>query len=100
MGNHGRAVPSGMASRTGRGMAKQRVILTGGAGYIASHTYLPLVEAGHEVTILDSFANALKSVIDWLGRMTGTDVEEIEADVRDAHALDADFAAGRFDAVV
>ncbi len=81
-------------------MAKQRVLLTGGAGYIGSHTYLALVEAGHEVTILDSFANARKSVIDRLGRITGTDVDVIEADVRDAHALDAAFASGRFDAVV
>jgi UDP-glucose 4-epimerase len=81
-------------------MAKQRVLLTGGAGYIGSHTYLALVDAGHEVTILDSFANARQSVIDRLGRITGTDVDMIEADVRDAHALDAAFAAGRFDAVV
>jgi len=81
-------------------MAKQRVLLTGGAGYIGSHTYLALVDAGHEVTILDSFANARQSVIDRLGRIIGTEVDVIEADVRDAHALGAAFAAGRFDAVV
>jgi UDP-glucose 4-epimerase len=39
-------------------MAQRHILLTGGAGYIGSHTYLALVDAGHRVTILDNFSNA------------------------------------------
>ena len=81
-------------------MTGRRILLTGGAGYIGSHTYLALVAAGHEVTILDSFENARRSVIDRLARITGRPVEVVDADVRDAGALDAAFARGRFEAVV
>jgi UDP-glucose 4-epimerase len=81
-------------------MAGRRILLTGGAGYIGSHTYLALSEAGHAVTILDSFENARRSVVDRLGRITGRTVDVIDADVRDAAALDAAFAKGRFEAVV
>jgi nucleoside-diphosphate-sugar epimerase len=65
-------------------MAQRHILLTGGAGYIGSHTYLALVDAGHRVTILDNFSNARHSVIDRLGRITGGSVEVIDADVRDA----------------
>jgi UDP-glucose 4-epimerase len=81
-------------------MAGRRILLTGGAGYIGSHTYLALVAAGHEVTILDNFGNARRSVVDRLGRITGLPVEVVDADVRDAAALDTAFAKGRFEAVV
>ena len=81
-------------------MAHRRILLTGGAGYIGSHTYLALVGAGHRVTILDNFSNARHSVIDRLGKITGGSVDVIDADVRDAGALDAAFADGGFEAVV
>jgi UDP-glucose 4-epimerase len=81
-------------------MAKRHILLTGGAGYIGSHTYLALADAGHRVTILDNFSNARHSVIDRLGRITGGSVEVVDADVRDAGALDTAFASGGFDAVV
>lgn len=81
-------------------MAQRRILLTGGAGYIGSHTYLALVDAGHDVTILDNFSNARRSVTDRLAQITGRPVTAIDADVRDATALDAAFAKTRFDAVV
>jgi UDP-glucose 4-epimerase len=81
-------------------MVQRRILLTGGAGYIGSHTYLALIDAGHDVTILDNFSNARRSVPDRLARITGHPVTTIDADVRDATALDAAFAKRQFDAVV
>lgn len=77
-----------------------RVLLTGGAGYIGSHTYLALVEAGHDVVIYDSFANARQDVPDRLGLITGRPVEVIRADIRDRETLDRAFREGGFDTVV
>lgn len=64
-----------------------RILLTGGAGYIGSHTHVALVEAGHEVVILDSFANARRSVPDRLAQITGRPVKLVEGDVRDEALL-------------
>jgi UDP-glucose 4-epimerase len=76
------------------------ILLTGGAGYIGSHTYVALVEAGHEVVIYDNFTNARRGVVDRLGRITGRPVTCIDGDVRDGAALAAVFAAHPIDAVV
>jgi UDP-glucose 4-epimerase len=78
----------------------KRILLTGGAGYIGSHTYVALVEAGYQVVILDSFVNARHSVPDRLARITGAPVTVVEGDVRDAAQLAALFEAQQFDAVV
>ncbi len=52
----------------------ETILLTGGAGYIGSHTYLALCEAGFTPVILDDFSNAHRSVIDRLARITGRPV--------------------------
>jgi len=64
-----------------------RILLTGGAGYIGSHTYVALVEAGHDVVILDNFVNARRSVPERLAQITGQPVTVIEGDVRDAERV-------------
>ncbi len=78
----------------------ERILLTGGAGYIGSHTYVALVEAGHDVTILVNFQNANRSVVERLAQLTGAPVTLAEADVRDAATLGGLFAEHQFDAVV
>lgn len=78
----------------------ERILLTGGAGYIGSHTYVALVEAGHDVTILDNFQNANRSVIHRLEVLTGKPVTLAEADIRDATTLGGLFSEHQFDAVV
>jgi UDP-glucose 4-epimerase len=78
----------------------ERILLTGGAGYIGSHTYVALVEAGYDVTILDNFQNANRSVIARLEALTGAPVPLAEADVRDATTLAGLFSEHQFDAVV
>lgn len=76
-----------------------RILLTGGAGFIGSHTYLALVEAGYVVTILDNFENAMRDVPDRLQAITGTPVPVIAADIRDASQMQDALGKG-FDGVV
>ncbi len=80
-------------------MAK-RILLTGGAGYIGSHTYVALAEAGYEVVILDNFQNSLRRVPTALEEITGHPVTVVEQDVQDQKQLDALFAAYKFDGVI
>ena len=81
-------------------MKPPRVLLTGATGYIASHTWLALLEAGFRVVGLDNFSNSSPAVLDRLGRLSGTTPEFVQADVRDGAALDALFAREPVDAVV
>ena len=82
------------------GVMAFRILLTGGAGYIGSHTYVALVEAGHEVVILDNFATARRSVPERLERITGKPVTVIEGDVRSAETLAHVLSEHMIDAVV
>ena len=77
-----------------------RIMLTGGAGFIGSHTAVVLLERGHDVVLLDDFSNAARDVPDRLHRITGVTVPVIEADIRDPEAMRAAFAAFPIDAVV
>ncbi|MBE9609113.1 UDP-glucose 4-epimerase GalE [Chitinilyticum piscinae] len=76
------------------------VLLTGGAGYIGSHTYLELCEAGFTPVIFDNFSNAKPEALRRLEMLSGKPVLCIEGDIRDRVALDAAFAAYPFSAVV
>ncbi|SDZ14174.1 UDP-galactose 4-epimerase [Jannaschia faecimaris] len=77
-----------------------RILLTGGAGYIGSHTYVALMAAGYEVTILDNFENADRGVIDRLARLSGTEVDVVEGSVLNRTLLDRLFAEKSFDGAV
>ena len=77
-----------------------RIMLTGGAGFIGSHTAVVLLERGYNVILLDDFSNAARDVPDRLRQITGVAVPVIEADIRDPDAMRAAFAAFPVDAVV
>ena len=77
-----------------------KILLTGGAGYIGSHTYLALREAGYQPVILDSFANAQDDVPGRLAEITGAPVPVLRGDVRDEALLAQAFADHPIDAVV
>jgi UDP-glucose 4-epimerase len=77
-----------------------RVLLTGATGYIASHTWVALLEAGFEVTGFDNFANSSPVVLDRLAKLAGCRPDFVEADVRDGAALDALWSRTPVDAVV
>ena len=76
------------------------VLLTGGAGFIGSHTAAELLAAGHEVVIADNLCNSDRSVIDRLETITGARPVFYEADVADREALEAIFERHSFDAVI
>lgn len=77
-----------------------RILLTGGAGYIGSHTAVALAERGHEIIILDNFANAERDVPARLRRLIGRDITHIEADIRDIATVTTSLKTYKIDAVI
>jgi UDP-glucose 4-epimerase len=78
----------------------RKVLLTGGTGYIGSHTVVELMAAGHEVFIIDNLCNSKPSVLDRIERIVGRRPGFAQVDVRDRPALRRLFASHRFDAVI
>lgn len=76
------------------------ILLTGAAGYIASHTWLALQAAGFDVVGVDDFSNSSPKVLERLQELGGKPVTFERADVGDAAAMDAVFARHAIDAVV
>lgn len=68
------------------------ILITGGAGYIGSHTAVTLMAAGHRVVIVDNLCNSSERVLERLRRLCGDAFEFVRADLRDGAALDALFA--------
>lgn len=64
-----------------------RILVTGGAGYIGSHTLLELLGDRHEVTVLDNFSNSSPEAAVRVGQLTNAGFEQVEADIRDEQAL-------------
>jgi len=77
-----------------------KILLTGGAGFIGSHTYVELLNAGHEAIIADNFYNASERVLERLESITGKPVICYNVDVCDQEALEKVFAEHQFDAVI
>ena len=78
----------------------QKVLLTGGAGFIGSHTFVELTKAGYQVVILDNFSNADRGVLDRLEVISGENVVHVDGDVLDHELLTRVFAEHKFDAVI
>ena len=74
--------------------------MTGGAGYIGSHTAIELVAAGHDVVVFDNLSNGTRAAVETIGRLAGRAVPFIEGDIRDPACLDRTFADHPFDAVL
>lgn len=66
---------------------KQRILVTGGTGYIGSHTVVELQNSGFEVVIIDNLSNSNKDVIDGIEKITGLRPDFVEADCTDIVAL-------------
>ena len=77
-----------------------KILVTGGLGYIGSHTCVELLAAGHQPVALDNLSNSRRGVLDRVERISGQRLPFIEADIRDSAALDAAFAAHGVDAVI
>jgi UDP-glucose 4-epimerase len=77
-----------------------RLLVTGGAGYIGSHTSVALLEAGHEVVSLDNYSNSSPRALERVQRIAGRPLTAIEGDVRDAALLRQLFDRHDFDGVI
>ncbi|MCC9173223.1 UDP-glucose 4-epimerase GalE [Arthrobacter sp. zg-Y179] len=77
-----------------------RILVTGGTGYIGSHTTLALLEAGHDVVVLDNLQNSNEESLRRVQELTGRKAEFIKADLLDAAALEAAFDGRSIDAVI
>src|SRR6476646_11534241 len=77
-----------------------RVLVSGGAGYIGSHTVVQLVAAGYDVVVVDSFANAKPTVVGRIEGLTGQPLDVRSFDLTDHDKTEHLFADERFDAVI
>lgn len=76
------------------------VLITGGTGYIGSHTAVELLEHGHEVIIVDNLCNSSKEVVKKIEQITSKKCKFYENDIRDEKALEKIFQENKIDAVI
>ena len=77
-----------------------KILVTGGAGYIGSHTCVELLQAGHEVVVLDNLSNSSEESLNRVQQLAGKTLAFVEGDIRDANLLDRIFAQHQIDAVI
>ena len=76
------------------------ILVTGGAGFIGSHTVAELLNAGHRAVILDNLCNASPKVVRRIEAITGQAPVFIEGDIRDRALLQKIFAEHKIDSVI
>jgi UDP-glucose 4-epimerase len=76
------------------------ILLTGGTGFIGSHTAVALAQAGYSFVILDNLSNSSSKVLDRLARLNASPLAFVNADVRDAQTLDKLFGEYKFSGVI
>ncbi len=77
-----------------------KILLAGGAGYIASHTHIELKKAGHEVVVVDNLYNSQREAVNRVSELIGTEIPFYEVDVRDREGLNKVFDEHKIDAVI
>ncbi|MGE0800233.1 MAG: UDP-glucose 4-epimerase GalE [Lautropia sp.] len=81
-------------------MKPETILVTGGAGYIGSHTVVELLAAGHRAVILDNLSNSSEPVIERIRELTGQRVPLVVGDINDRPLLERLLAEHRFDATI
>lgn len=76
------------------------ILIAGGAGYIGSHTCLQLLQAGHEIVVLNNLSNSLLESLNRVKQISGKTIAFVQGDIRDIAAMQALFKAHRMNAVV
>jgi len=79
---------------------KNKILVTGGAGYIGSHTCIALHEAGYDMVVYDNLSNSSPEAINRVSTLIGQPIEFIEGDIRDAESLRQVFSAHKFFGVI
>ena len=77
-----------------------KIIVTGGAGYIGSHTIVELLNNGYEVVSVDNFSNSKPEVFDSIYKITGKKVENYDINLCDYKKLEEVFSSKKFDAII
>src|SRR5690606_32508665 len=77
-----------------------KILVTGGAGFIGSHTVVELHEAGYQPVVLDNFSNSQPDVLDGLEKITGKRFPCYEIDCNDQAALEQLFEKEQFDGII
>ncbi|WP_180085998.1 UDP-glucose 4-epimerase GalE [Acinetobacter sp. YH12103] len=77
-----------------------KVLVTGGAGYIGSHTCLELLNAGHEVVVLDNLSNSSEESLQRVQSLTGKSLQFVQGDILNSELLDQIFTQHQVDAVI
>ena len=77
-----------------------KILLTGGAGFIATHTCVELMQAGHDVVVVDNYVNSQPEALKRVEEIVGRSVKAYEADVCDKDAMNRIFDENKFDAVI
>lgn len=76
------------------------ILVTGGAGYIGSHTCVEMIESGYDVIVIDNLDNSSEESLKRVGKITGKSVKFYKDDVRDKSALRKIFSENKIDAVI
>ena len=76
------------------------ILVTGGAGYIGSHTCVELLENGYDIAVLDNLDNSCEEALERVKKITGKDFPFYKVDLLDYEATDKVFAENKFDAVI
>ncbi|HCI76018.1 MULTISPECIES: UDP-glucose 4-epimerase GalE [unclassified Psychrobacter] len=79
---------------------KNKILVTGGAGYIGTHTCIGLHEAGYEIVVYDNLSNSSREAINRVSNLIGQPIEFIEGDIRDAESLRQVFLSHQFFGVI
>lgn len=82
------------------GIIIMAILVTGGAGYIGSHTTIELLNYGHEVVLLDNFLNSKREVIERIQKITGKKVKVYEADLLNKELLEEVFSQNEINSVI
>ncbi len=76
------------------------ILVTGGAGYIGSHTCVELLESGYEVIVVDNYYNSVPKVLDRVEKITSKTLKRYECDIRNREGLEKIFSENKIDAVI
>ena len=76
------------------------ILVTGGAGFIGSHTCVVLQEAGYDIVVVDNFSNSKPEALNRIRKITGKDFKFYEADILDGEAMNRIFEENDVEAVI